>query len=43
MLFIDLVLKVKESLLFPESAAVNAPVAWFPVLLTLTLLTAGAL
>jgi hypothetical protein len=34
---IDAALKLKEPLLVPESAIVNAPVAWFPVLFTVTL------
>jgi hypothetical protein len=42
MLFIDGVLNVKEPLLLPESAAVNTPVSWFPVLLTVTDWAAGA-
>jgi hypothetical protein len=37
-LLIDSVLRVKESALDPESSAVKAPVAMFPMLLTVTLL-----
>jgi hypothetical protein len=37
MLLIDVVLNVKEVLLVPESPTVNDPVAWFPVLFTVTL------
>jgi hypothetical protein len=36
MLLIVVLFKVKEPLFVPESAAVNAPVGWFPVLFTVT-------
>jgi hypothetical protein len=42
MLLIDVLLNVKEPLPVPESATVKAPVGWFPVLLTVTLLAVSA-
>jgi hypothetical protein len=42
MLLIDAALKVKEPGLVPESAIVKAPVAWFPVLLTVMVWAVGA-